>query len=312
MSVTNHNSEDLCINTKKIYDWVTSPLKLDIEKMIRIEEEKAIDVACCHFNVPCNSEAPSTLWTNIEVTNITGTFSIHYQDGCEGELDVLVNGNIIATINKGQEFCTTVSNIESVEILCRGTVGSGTNCVGMMDIELVYKLADTEVDLNKVNCFLSDNCGSPIHKNYIDHLDCKEITDPNHRENTSITIENGKKVTLQMISLLLQGFVTVELFDQNNKKILFCVFPFKQVESLLLCAPTGTEIKCKITDATCNVFFNPDRNVPNCFRVCISLHLCLNTFVETNVNIIISGKQCIPRPKIINKSDKQYDFQKYY
>ncbi|WP_078410893.1 BMQ_0737 family morphogenetic spore coat protein [Priestia abyssalis] len=147
-------------------------------------------------------------------------------------------------------------------------------------------------DIKRTNCYLSDRNGHPSRCT----ASCKELTSPDDRTNIQIMIPDGKLVTLQRIDLLKQGFVTVQFFNRKGQLCLQSVFPFSGVETVLLCAPPGTDIHCEITEVDCKAHLLPPivEQSPS-IDVGINILLCQSIVSTADVKVELTGTACKPR-----------------
>jgi hypothetical protein len=102
----------------------------------------------------------------------------------------------------------------------------------------------------RVSCFLSDINGEPVDPSGIRW---EEVRDPQGREDVSVSLNDGGKTVLQKVVIEKSGFIVVEVTDGVNTCLTEPI-PFSETEHALLCAPEGTEIRCRITDVQCFAF----------------------------------------------------------
>lgn len=90
-----------------------------------------------------------TLWKIDEKFPISyGTLIIYFQGSCK-KLDIYINDskNSVVTLNPGESFSRTLSDLRSVEIFGYGNDGKCCGCVGIITH---YKDSDTEIKINYV------------------------------------------------------------------------------------------------------------------------------------------------------------------
>ena len=101
---------------------------------------------------------------------------------------------------------------------------------------------------------------------------------------------------LQRVDLLKQGFVCVQFVNHKGEICLKCIFPFSEVETVVLCAPHGTEINCEITDVDCRAHVIPSfHNNTHCIEIVIILSICQSIKSVEEVIIELKGTICNPR-----------------
>lgn len=112
----------------------------------------------------------------------------------------------------------------------------------------------------------------------------------------------GKTVFLQRVDLLKQGFICIQFINHNGKTCLKCIIPFYEVDSVVLCAPQGTEINCTITDFNCKAHVIPSvSNDTHCIEAVIILSICQNISSVADVVIELKGTICRPREDLNNE-----------
>lgn len=283
-----------CIRVPKIYDWVTRFMNIKEKEMVTFPREIFKDCICCNFKVGCNESSPSTIWTALNTSQISATLQIKLTSSCGCALDIFVNGEKFGSITEGQSFNATVGHIQSVDVKCHGYNGKHDKCCcGEIKI-VVHYTNECNLDLKKAKCFLSDSCGNPINPTCSHAITCKEIHEDHNRPSRHITLPNGKVITLQEVSVMKCGFITVQLFDKSDGKLCkCCTFPFSEVETFYLCAPPGTHLECDITDVECKVF--AQRVSCECVKVFITINICQDIQIVGDVKLEVRGKICEPR-----------------
>ncbi|WP_099364756.1 S-Ena type endospore appendage [Fredinandcohnia onubensis] len=305
MQLTELKSEHKhCIRTKKVFDWVNRIVHIKEKEVISFphKKEQFKDCICCDFKIKCNSSSKTLLWQGYGIDHVTASVRIKLNTSCGCELDIFVNGEKINTICEGQSFCGTIGKVKHIEIQCNGKEKhSNSCCCGDFELDIHYSHVEEpcNVDIKDAICFLSDEKGNPLDPYEHESIKCEEQIDEYPRENVEITLQNGKKVTLQKITVLKSGFITVKFLNSKNKICMVCTFPFLEYETFHLCAPEGTTLKCEITDFECKVKILPHtKKDTNCIKVQIFIQICQSIQVIGEVKVEVSGVLCNPREEI--------------
>ncbi|MDR4886975.1 DUF3992 domain-containing protein [Fredinandcohnia sp. QZ13] len=296
------NDKKHCIRTKKVFDWVNRVVHIKEKEVISFPNQKDHfkDCICCDFKIKCNSSSKTLLWQGYGIDHVTATVKIKLTSSCGCKLDIFVNGEKINSICQSESFCGTIGNVKRIEVQCDGK-HSDSCCCGEFELNIHYTHEDEpcEVDIRNAICFLSDEHGNPLDPYNPESIKCEEQTDEFPRENVDITLHNGKTVTLQKITVLKSGFVTVKFLNSKNKVCMVCTFPFLEYESFHLCAPEGTTLKCEITDFECKVKILPHpKKDANCLRIQIFIQICQSIQVIGVVKLEVIGVECNPREEI--------------
>jgi hypothetical protein len=295
--------EKHCIKALKVFDWVNRILDIRLKESINVKKEKKFDdLLCCDFKVPCNSKEPSTIWNGLGIENISGTLNIAFHCGCGGVMDVIVNGKKMTSLVEGESFCATISDLQSIEVLCHSQSGQLGFCEGELKLVLHFKHKDSCIDLKeikKIKCFLSDSCGNRLDPTAPGSIICEELPQENGRKNIDVMLPNGKSVILQKVNVLKQGFVTVEFFNQKGDICKKCTFPFSEIETFFLCAPPGTTLDCEIISFDCEAHIIPplDKDA-ECLEIVISISICQSVQIVGEVKIEVEGDFCESRRDI--------------
>ncbi|MGP4070097.1 hypothetical protein [Halobacillus sp. B29] len=139
-----------------------------------------------------------------------------------------------------------------------------------------------------VRCYLTDAAGSPV-----DEISCEE---QGNREDMSVQLPDGEQVILQRVTIRKQGYVVVEVEDEDtlcvSEPIPFCFFEF-----VILCAPAGTDVVCNVTDFDCQACVNcldgAFESLDINFAICQSIQIVADVVVEQEIGF------CSPRDVII-------------
>ncbi|WP_231735262.1 BMQ_0737 family morphogenetic spore coat protein [Gracilibacillus massiliensis] len=150
-------------------------------------------------------------------------------------------------------------------------------------------------------CFLSDEFGNPLDPFSTESLICEEVKEGKGRKNVPVTLPDGQEVQLQKVIIRKSGFIVVKVSDGLNtclsEPISFC-----KIENVLLCAPEGTEILCKVSDFQCFACINCQGGFYNSLEV--FLDICQDIQVSTDVTVELTSDFCEPRD-IIDVSCKR-------
>ncbi|MFS0824118.1 S-Ena type endospore appendage [Bacillus sp. 1P02SD] len=300
------NDKKHCIRTKKVFDWVNRIVQIKEKEVISFPHKKDHfkDCICCDFKIKCNSSSKTLLWQGYGIDHVTATVKIKLTSSCGCKLDIFINGEKINSICEGQSFCGTIGKVKRIEVHCNGK-HSDSCCCGVFELNIHYTHEEEpcEVDIMNAICFLSDEKGNPLNPFDPNSITCEEQTEDYPRENVEITLPNGKKVTLQKITVLKSGFITVKFLDSQNKVCMVCTFPFLEFETLHLCAPEGTMLKCEITDFDCKVKILPHpKKYTNCLKIQILIQICQSIQVIGEVKVELFGALCNPREEITEKT----------
>ncbi|MFB1051808.1 hypothetical protein ACEWET_12845 [Paraliobacillus sp. JSM ZJ581] len=150
-----------------------------------------------------------------------------------------------------------------------------------------------------VSCYLSNSNGEPIDPFDSSSNVCREIKrNSNEREDVPVTLPSGKEVTLQKVVIQKSGYIVIKVSNEMDT-CLSDPIPFHKVENLLLCAPKGTDIACKITDFNCSATINCQNN--NYRSVQVHLDICQSIQSVTDTTIEVDERLCQPREQIIDK-----------
>lgn len=271
-----------CIKVLQIHDWVTRPIKIKLRTGYTAPNKMAKDTICSHFRIDCMTTCSQIIWIGKGLTPITRSFTIKFNKGASSLLDVMVNDKIAATLKPGQSFSTTVANLQIVELVCRKTGDASSCCEGDFFFCLHYSFSgpETEIDYNRTKIYNSDSNG-----NRINGIECKVLS--NKRQNTDCQ-------TYQEIPILLQGYITIKLFNKNGDLICSYVEPFSEVETFCLCYPPGSFAACEITDYSLKYW--PIPQIKECStnkdELFILIAFCLSVEVLSKVIINMKGKRC--------------------
>ena len=93
-----------------------------------------------------------------------------------------------------------------------------------------------------LSCYLSDENGVPLDPLLPGSINCEELT-PEDRPDRTIVFPNGSVGTLQEVTILIEGYVTIVL-DNGTRD----TESFSATKQILLCAPNGTEVNCSLTE----------------------------------------------------------------
>ncbi len=275
-----------CISALQIHDWVTHPIRIKQRTGIFATRKTASDFICNSFRINCLITSSQIIWIGKGLTPITGTLTIKYHKGIASSLDIMVNGERAASIRPGQSFSGTRSDIQVVELVCREVENTPGYCEGDFSFNLHYSFSDSEseIDYDKTETFYSDANGQRI--NSAEGIECTVLFEKRKKDNSH---------SYEEIPVLLQGYITIQLFNKNGELIFSIVEPFSEVESFSLYYPTGTFAACEITQYNVKSFpISPVKDSSACKKVEFIIHItiCLSVEVLSKVNIRLRGKHC--------------------
>ncbi|WP_228275669.1 BMQ_0737 family morphogenetic spore coat protein [Gracilibacillus oryzae] len=147
-----------------------------------------------------------------------------------------------------------------------------------------------------VSCFLADENGIPLDPFDPSSNLCTEGILTQSRKDVDIVLPNGEIAALQNINIRKAGFIVVQVTNGIDT----CVsepIPFCKVENVLLCAPEGTDINCRITDFRCYAVVHCQNGFYQ--SVEIFLDICQEIQSVTETVIEITGNFCSPREQLI-------------
>ncbi|MFD2655880.1 S-Ena type endospore appendage [Gracilibacillus thailandensis] len=282
-----------CVKVPIVYDWITIDENISKCKFIPVRQsvKEMEDCICINFNVNCENNLPTTIWQAVGDTVHAATFSIEHKGSCVCDLIIFANDEEIAQVSESNTFSGTIGELENLSVLCANGCGDGINCEAMLTIVVHYLICEeAKIDDNpkKVSCFLSDENGDPIRTDRENPLVCKEIS----RSETFHTS------SLQKVSLLLEGHVTVKMVNASDDCVVLCTFPISIMKTVLLCAPEGTKIKCSIDQINCNANIIDEKSYKNGLKVCLNIDFCLSVQSFYKAIVHIEGDLCEPRKDI--------------
>lgn len=152
-----------------------------------------------------------------------------------------------------------------------------------------------------VECFATDETGTPVDPLAPGAILCQEIPQPDGRASGQFQLPDGSTVTLQKVKVLKKGFVVVRVTNPNGLSCTTGPIPWAVSEKFFLCAPPGTFLQCEITDFECdaNLICRASATTPGEFefqQLDISINLCQNVQMEALVKLEITADFCQPRP----------------
>ncbi|WP_231735357.1 BMQ_0737 family morphogenetic spore coat protein [Gracilibacillus massiliensis] len=149
-----------------------------------------------------------------------------------------------------------------------------------------------------VSCFLSDESGNRLDPFAPSSHLCEEINNKT-RENVTTRLASGEEVELQRVVLRKSGFIVVEV-SNNIDTCTSAPIPFCQIEEVLLCAPEGVDVRCTITDFTCNAFIHCQNGSYQ--SIDILLTICQDIKAIHPATIEINADFCQPRQPFVRPS----------
>ncbi len=144
-----------------------------------------------------------------------------------------------------------------------------------------------------VSCFLTDQQGNTIDPTTPGAILCQEGLTP--REDVRVTLPSGDQITLQKINVIKQGYIVIEV-ENPTVNCLSEPILFQSIETLILCAPEGTELRCNVTDFHCQATANCRDNIFTSLD--IFLEICQDIKVVTNTVVEMNASFCAPRERI--------------
>ncbi|WHT49505.1 DUF3992 domain-containing protein [Sporosarcina thermotolerans] len=281
-------TDKFCVQVPKVYDWVTK--EVEFQTCLSFLECYTItDQICNNFTLECSSDITSLWVANGDNHPRAGTISVSFNEGCGDELAVFVNGNLAFSVGKGKTRVQTVESLRSVEVSCSN--GRGI-CRGEYALSIHNKFQHTCLPdpSESIECYLSDPGGNRICPLLPDAIECVEIPQANGRQNKNVVMPNGQIVTYQKINILKKGCIGVEY--KRNGKLCKRLVPFEFTEELLICAPTGTRVKCDIIAFDCMAMILEN---DSCTWIEVFIHVgqCIQS--QADVTVALEGKFCSPR-----------------
>ncbi|MBU9713325.1 hypothetical protein [Evansella tamaricis] len=134
-------------------------------------------------------------------------------------------------------------------------------------------------------------------------IECRIIS----KKDISLNINNERK-TLEKVGLLICGFVTVKVLGKQGY-FLSKPIPFKKVETFILCAPEGTDIRCKFEDFNCMAFLQckeDNEGNPLLEAVKLTIDACASVQSEKEVPVELFAKHSEPRQESCNSHTTSY------
>ncbi|KGX88264.1 BMQ_0737 family morphogenetic spore coat protein [Pontibacillus litoralis] len=294
MSIELENNHCLAVN--KVFDWVHARKDITLKETIELKKDLFNSNLCFPFNIKCNGK-PTTVWNGQTLKRAIGTFAVTVDESCHEVIEVILNGEVLSTLTGGQSFSATMDDLTHIELKCLSNSDEKTFCSGTVEIQLHY-LSKEKGKSERIVCFLSDHKGNPLSIEDPHAIICEEVTDPNCRE--EVTIVDHKEVRkLNEVDILKKGFITVHILDERKKVNATCTLPFTEIETLLLCAPHGTRIKCKTTDFTCRAYMFPHEfGKKNCINIIVQIGICQQITVIKRETFELAGTLLEPREDI--------------
>ena len=160
-------------------------------------------------------------------------------------------------------------------------------------------LCDILANGGVVSCYLSDQDGIPIDPFDLSSLLCEEVRKINGRETIQVVLPSGEEVSLQRVHIRISGYIVVEV-TFGTETCTSEPIPFCKYEQVVLCAPDGTEIECRVTDFRCSACIQCENDIYQ--SVEINLNLCQSIQAVANTVINISSNSCLPRENFISQT----------
>jgi hypothetical protein len=280
--------DKICIKVPKVYDWITKEAKFHTCLSL-VECCTITDQICNDFMLECSSDTTSLWVANSDNIPRAGTISVSFDEGCGDELAVFVNDRLAFSVSKGATRVQTVESLRSLKVSCPNGTGL---CKGEYTLNIHNKFQEIFLPDQKdsLECYLADPCGNRISAFSPGAIGCVEIPQSNGRRNEKLLMPNGQFVTFQRVILRKKGCIAVEF--KRNGQLCKKLVPFKFTEQLLLCAPEGTRIECKISDFNCIAIIQEN---DSCAWIEIFINVCQSVQSEVDVTIALEGEFCLPR-----------------
>ncbi|OIJ18551.1 hypothetical protein BKP45_19100 [Anaerobacillus alkalidiazotrophicus] len=151
-------------------------------------------------------------------------------------------------------------------------------------------------DILSVTCFLTNEDGVSLNPLLPGSIVCQEISQLDGRKNVNTSLPNGDPITLQKVKIRKGGFIVLKIIGPET----FCLsdpIPFNFIETVILCAPDGTELKCNVTDFECDAILNCQDGLVT--SVDLFFDICQSIEMIGGVVIAIDGSFCKPRREAI-------------
>lgn len=124
---------------------------------------------------------------------------------------------------------------------------------------------------------------------------CQEIIQPAGRQQVNVKLPSGETITLEKVKILVSGTVRVFIRDNDTLLCRSDEIPFTAVQTFFLCAPTNTDVICRITYSQCDSDLTCTDTVQ---QLNISILLCLDVQTVADVNLEIEAAICKPRKEL--------------
>ncbi|WP_409368557.1 DUF3992 domain-containing protein [Lysinibacillus sp. 38-6] len=290
-----------CVKVPRVYDWLNKSTVIKLKETVQLEQKKFDDFICCDFAIPSGQLERTNLWTTYGINQIGGSLCINFKSGYGNTLAVFVNDEKQAEIREGSSFSATFTHLESIEVQCDGKNVNSTSCRGEFQIMFHYHPNDdyqiySPEDIQKTICYVSDCYGNPISPDRGRSISCKEITSSENRKCIYMADECGEMNLLNRVDFLVEGFICVQFINYHGDICCKYVFPFSDVETVVLFAPSGTDIYCRVMDVDCRAHILPTlQNKPNCIEIVLLLTVCQSIQSVNEVVIGLKGTLCLPR-----------------
>lgn len=148
-----------------------------------------------------------------------------------------------------------------------------------------------------ISCYLSNKGGHPVSKHKAltcGALLCREMEQAWGRREVSVKLPNGKTANLEIVKILVKGYVGVNILDASGAVICRTSkgIPFATVQTFYLCAPNGTDVECAVTFFECDAVLLCKNSIQTDFQqLDLSISLCLDVRVVSH-SCYCSCKKC--------------------
>lgn len=199
-------------------------------------------------------------------------------------------------VSKVYDWVTRQADVPLITVNTVAAAGFDCNNDGMADDPCVTLGGNLTVE-----CFPTDQFGTPIDPLAPGAILCQEIPQPEGRATGQFQLPDGSTVTLQKVKVVKKGYIVVRVCNAQGQSCTSQPIPWATSEKFFLCAPPGTYIQCEITDFECDANLicretSPGSGEFTFQQLDVSINLCQNVQAEATVKLEIEADFCQPRP----------------
>lgn len=279
-----------CVNVDKVYDWIN--IYNEIQECVeiplgKIRSKGFTDCLCVNFKLTENYTR-EVLWENIDLKGVATTFSI--KNASRNPMTVYVNDEMIGEIQPNDTFNATISNTKTIAV-DSSSIAFGTTLEGCLNLTINYYFSNKKkqcIDPKEIFCYLSDIKGNRLSEKDGDMITCEEVKS---EENRKFIRRPG--FNLNKVRIKVSGYISFGIIIEGSECIL-CTIPFCLLETVLLCAPPGTELKFNICDLEC-INCGEFEVSGDCAYFIVSISYTLGVQSVTPVTIELESNSCNPR-----------------